>query len=379
MDRILVAGDEFGWGSAGILSGIVRSLQQRAPGISMVGMDTKISRRVLSSAGIECWVSTDGWTREKLQGWAYTEGVKHAVVVLNAELAKRLSQAGVYVIYVDTLAFIWGEHDPLPTGVPVYCAQRFGAATLPRFSPLNGLSTLRWVDGIVGDIPEPTVADSGRPLVALGGLQSPASYPGSVDAYASIVVESMLEALRKEGWESVDVAGNLGSVRHSTLERLREAYGASFLSLPREKFLERAARAPLLATSPGLTTLLEFGSLEKPTVVLPPQNLTHAWFSEQVAGMCGADAVVSWGDPDLNSGKLLKLQREKGEDAAVRLIYERIGARAKDPRAVSYLEGAAQSAIRAALADPTSMLAFVGNIGSSGADEIASIIIDSPA
>lgn len=379
MDRVLVAGDEFGWGSAGILSGIARSLRMRAPGITMLGLDTKISRRVLASAGIEYWTDTDGWTDQELQDWAADNDVQHAVVVLNADLASRLCRAGIYVVYVDTLAFIWGEHDPLPTGVPIYCAQKFGAAELPRHSRLTGLPALKWVDGIVGAIPEPTRADSGRPLIAVGGLQSPASYPGSVDAYISTAVEPMLCALRDDGWGPVDIAGNTGSARASTLERLREKYDVSFLTLPREEFLERATAAPLLATSPGLTTLLEFGSLAKPTIVLPPQNLTHTWFSERVASICGTETVLSWGDRTLDADVLLELQRCKGEDVAVRMIYETIVRSSEDSDAFAYLKAAARSAIHAATVNPTAMLPFVCSIGSSGADQVAEMVTSSPA
>ncbi|MET8756178.1 hydroxymethylcytosylglucuronate/cytosylglucuronate synthase, partial [Streptomyces sp. NPDC004667] len=166
-----------------------------------------------------------------------------------------------------------------------------------------------------------------RALISLGGLRA----PGLVDPrhYPSLVVPAALEALAAHGIEEVHIAGNLpgdlaGLLVDSCVAPPRTTAGP----LGHGAFLERLDACDVLLTSPGLTTLLEAGGLDVPTVCLPPQNLSQIFNGRYHSQALGARVRVPWPKDVLVEDEALAL-RSEGEDRALEHIYGAIGAAAQ--------------------------------------------------
>ncbi|MEV0522805.1 hydroxymethylcytosylglucuronate/cytosylglucuronate synthase [Streptomyces sp. NPDC050439] len=337
---VAVAGAEFGWGSSGKLSAVLAALRERsARPLRFVGLASGLGRPLLARHGVDRWYDLPvggpaGESADAVAKVVEAERIDAAVVVLDGPAAMALEAAGVPTVFVDSLPFLWTEGDlpELPLKVSVYCAQQ--SVELPQecLGVLASVRELRWVEAVIGappDLPAPRMSRPRpfrRALVNLGGLRA----PGLADwtRYPEIVVPAVLEALATYGVREAHVAGNLPA---DLAERLCAASGADLRvtagPLSHGEFLHRLAACDLLLTSPGLTTLLEAGSLSVPTVCLPPQNLSQIFNGRFHGRAVLADVRVVWPSSVFAESEVLA-HRAQGEDAALRVIYGGITAAA---------------------------------------------------
>ncbi|WP_347566639.1 hydroxymethylcytosylglucuronate/cytosylglucuronate synthase [Streptomyces griseocarneus] len=277
---------------------------------------------------------------------------------------------------------------PVDRGRPPLSAarrDRLLRPALPELPPecqgiLASIPRLRWVEAIVGTPPVPRAGGStGRPcrkvVVSLGGLRAPRLADWT--SYPRLVVPAVLEALAAHGVRDVRLTGNLSAglladfVGRSPLP-LRVTAGA----LPHAAFLAELAGCDALLTSPGLTTLLEAGSLGVPTLCLPPQNLSQIFNARFQRQAVGADVQVTWPADVLREDDVLAM-RAKGEDHALELIYEAIGraaARADAERVVAALSDRILAALRHT-AEPADWGALATAVGTGGAAQVADAVL----
>ncbi|GHG54077.1 hydroxymethylcytosylglucuronate/cytosylglucuronate synthase [Streptomyces griseocarneus] len=383
---VALSGAEFGWGSSGKLSAVLSALRERSPvPLRFVGLASGIGRLLLSQHPVERWYDlpeSGPAVQDMLEELVRTEGVKAAVVVLDGPVAGALEAAGVPTVFVDSLPFLWteGDRSALPLDATVYCAQRSVELPPECQEILASIPRLRWVEAIVGTPPVPRAGGgAGRPcrkvVVSLGGLRAPKLADWT--SYPRLVVPAVLEALAAHGVREVRLAGNLPAgllaefVGRAPLP-LRVTAGA----LPHGAFLAELAGCDALLASPGLTTLLEAGSLGVPTLCLPPQNLSQIFNGRFHSRAVDADVRVTWPEDVLREDEALAL-RAKGEDHALELIYEAIGqaaARTDADRVVAALSDRILAALRrtAAAAD---WGALATAVGTGGAAQVADAVL----
>lgn len=381
---LLIAGVEFGWGSAGKLAAVVGALHRRHGGnIRVVGMNSGLGRPVLSGHPIHAWIDVPPHDSAALARVVKEFGASAAVVVLDPGLAQRLEAVGCPVVYLDSLPFLWTDNDPVPALVSRYCAQL--CPSLPRSSwpSLRGIRSLHWVGGIVGHDPAPgpragagAPRTPGKAVVNFGGLHSPFRERGGDDAYLSLVVQPLLHALRAAGFHEVVVAGNIDV---TTLPADPGGAGGMRVGggrLPRAGFLRELRTAELVLTSPGRTTLLELAAFGQRAVVLPAQNMSQIVNADDVAAVVGPHAVVPWPAEVLDPAEVGRC-RPLGEEHVVALIYRSIAAAAARPGAVRAVLGRLfDAAIDAVQRAGTTMAPFAETTGTGGAEQVAGIVED---
>ncbi len=368
---IAVAGAEFGWGSAGKLAAILDELRERhGERVRFLGLNSTLGRPVLARAGVDDWVHAPAGNPEGLRVLLRAHRVAAAVIVLDAELAAEVEEAGCPVVYADSLPFLWTGHEPVPSRVHAYCAQLCPALPSHCWPTLRGIESLHWVGPITGL--RQTVAGEAKPgkaVVNVGGLRSPFSVAGD-EAYLDLVLTPALTALEKAGFDHVVVAGNLDPAGLS--RRLSESSTLSVSGgrLDRGDFLEELRTAELVLTSPGRTTLLELAALDQRAVVLPPQNISQTVNAQDVADLVEPGVVVRWPVGVLDPAELAA-RRELGEEEAVRYMYARFAATTPSDCATEIGE-ALSTAIR--LAQRIRMAPFSGSDGRDGAVQIADLV-----
>ncbi|MEV8477438.1 hydroxymethylcytosylglucuronate/cytosylglucuronate synthase [Streptomyces sp. NPDC051173] len=374
---VAVAGVEFGWGSSGKLSAVLSALRERSPSpLRFVGLASRLGRPVLAGHGIHRWYDLpDGGTVEDIVA---SERVRAAVVVLDGPAATALEGAGVPTVFVDSLPFMWSEGDrsTLPLDVTAYCAQQCLELPPECRDVLASVRALRWVEAVIGTPPVTGAADPSpdrpyrRALISLGGLRAPRLTDWS--AYPTVVVPAALGALAAHGVREAHVAGNLpadlaGQLIGRTNGELRVTAGA----LSHGEFLAGLADFDVLLASPGLTTLLEAGSLRVPTVCLPPQNLSQIFNGRFHSRAVDADVRVVWPKDVFCEDEALAL-RSRGEDEALDLIYGGIGSAGAD--AVASLQEGILTALLASR-KVTDWGALTAGVGAGGAAQVADALL----
>lgn len=388
--RILVSGVDFGWGSAGKLSSILEALCARAAA-TVIGLGTALGRPVLGDRAVTEWRYTDSADRTAVQALVKETKPDLALVVLDPALADALQDAGCPVVYVDSLPFLWTEHDPVPTGVSLYCAQRTLPLPPAAVGVLAGVRHLSWVPPIVPGAARTagerarqsaagtttaatvratagTVRDDGLAVVNVGGLHSP--FTGADDpSYLRLAVPPALDALAAIGVRRAVVTGN---VDPGTLPPAPAGMTVEARALGHGDFIELVAGAGHVLSSPGLTTILELAAMGRGAVLLPPQNLSQVLNGDLVAARCQDTLRVPWPAHMMSRAEITGWHRE-GEDHAVTQIRTRIAAAAAT--------AAGRARVAAALAAPLAQgLARAGDGTSSftpvaasydGADRVA--------
>lgn len=383
---VALSGAEFGWGSSGKLSAVLSALRARSPvPLRFVGLDSGLGRPLLAEHPVERWYdlpdSAPG-VAGVIEEVVRSHGVRAAVVVLDGPVAKALEAAGVPTVFVDSLPFLWTEGDrgALPLDATVYCAQR--CLELPPESQdvLASAAGLRWVEAVIGTSPVPRAGE--RPgrrcrkaVVSLGGLRAPRLADWS--CYPRVVVPAALEALAAHGVRDVCLAGNLpAGLLARFVEQAPMPLRVTAGALPHRAFLAELAGCDVLLASPGLTTLLEAGSLGVPVVCLPPQNLSQIFNGRSHGRAVGADVRVTWPEDVLREEEALAL-RVKGEDHALELIYEAIGkaaATTDEERVMAALTDGILAALRRA-AGPADWGALTEAVGTGGAAQVADAVL----
>ncbi|MGW7272536.1 hydroxymethylcytosylglucuronate/cytosylglucuronate synthase [Streptomyces sp. NPDC054864] len=387
---VAVAGAEFGWGSSGKLSAVLTALRERsARPLRFIGLASGLGRPLLTEHGVEHWYdlpaeASAGDRADAVAKVVEAERIEAAVVVLDGPAAVALEAAGVPTVFVDSLPFLWTEGDlpDLPLEVSVYCAQQCVELPQECIGVLGSVRDLRWVEAVIGAPPEVQRPRHSRPepfrraLVNLGGLRA----PGLTDwtRYPEIVLPAVLEALGAHGVREAHVAGNLPA---ELAERLRAAghagLGVTAGPLSHAEFLHRLADCDVLLTSPGLTTLLEAGSLAVPTVCLPPQNLSQIFNGRFHSSAVHGDVRTVW-PPEVFAEDEALARRSQGEDAALRVIYDGIAA-AAEPRNAPRFVTAVRERVLEALGRASSGAAWGGlaaQVGTRGAAQVADALLD---
>lgn len=383
---VAVSGAEFGWGSSGKLSAVLSALRRHTgTPLQFVGLASGLGRPLLAGQPVAPWYDLPGTGSElgaAVREIVRTHRVQAALVVLDGPVAAALAGAGVPTVFVDSLPFMWseGDRDALPLDATVYCAQQCLDLPPECRDVLASIPALRWVEAVIGT-PAAAVPDRAGPvppyrtaLISLGGLRSPhlADWTG----YPRTVVPAALEALAAHGVERAHLAGNLPA---GLTARLAEHAPASLVlttgALSHGEFLAALARCDVLLASPGLTTLLEAGRLQVPTVCLPPQNLSQIFNGRFHAQAVGAGVRVTWPEGVLREDDALAL-RAKGEEHALELVYGAIGAAAADGgRTAGALRDRLLDALRQSAA-VTDWGALTTAVGTGGAAQVADALLE---
>ncbi|QHC23300.1 hypothetical protein [Streptomyces sp. GS7] len=264
---------DFGWGSIGKLRLILDELD----GLDIL-MDNASNTAKLAAQVI------DGRHR-----FAHSPGAPAAALVINDPVAAdRIARSGTPVVYVDSLPYLWTTDLEVPAAATMYCAQHSPAGALPPTSPLRQWANVHWVEPIV---PPPRRRRGGAGVVlSVGGLHSHL-VGGASDAYLRAVVIPLVDALICAGHQIAAVCGNLPAWAHT---ELAATLPGSVRVGPSSAYEFEAAllQADALFTSPGSTTILQAASVDLPTALLPPQNLSQI-LNAEIFGVPGG-SVIAW-------------------------------------------------------------------------------------
>ncbi len=236
-------------------------------------------------------------------------------LVINDPLAaERMSSSGKFVIYVDSLPYLWTVPTEVPSDVGTYCAQRF-CGSLEKKSPLANRE-IEWVDHIVPSTPPRNRGGAGL-VISIGGFRSPLLTEDVQDAYIRAVILPVLRAARAQSMKVSHVCGGVPDRWVSLLES--ESFGAYVGQLATREFQDLLASTDCLFTSPGSTTLLEASASNVPTVVLPPQNVSQVLNADFFTGR-RPSYVYRWPDNVLDREEFERL-RGCGELVALEYIH----------------------------------------------------------
>lgn len=372
--RILVAAGEFGWGSVGKLRLVLDELTE----VDHVVVGSRLGRELLDA---HCRPRSDSGSRPaaaqhpeprtvaQAADLVSSTGARAALIVGEPDLARLLAEAGCPVVFLDSLPFLWTEHDSVAFDVDTYCAQR--CVPTPAWPVLRRIRRLIWVDSVVPKTANAVAAGRRDGVVVnVGGLHSP--FSGQVgDAYADAVVPAAIDAVLAEGLRLAAVCGNLSPDQVARIRR-RVPEDCHVGMLSPADFEAAVAASSLLITSPGSTTLLQANRCGTATIALPPQNLSQVINARWFAGAGDADdgiSAVRWPrsvlDPDV-----LEQRRLGGEEEAVRYLYAAISAAAGDAELANTLHASIRKAIAAAERIPASRRSL-DRLGHQGAAQVA--------
>lgn len=319
---VAATASSFGWGCAGKLDAILSALDQSTSermDVLMVGCPE--AQPVVAQPSIRRWIDWPS-SSTRLGTLMREESVAVALVVGDPLAQARFAETGVPTVFVDSLPYLWTSADDVAYSATSYCAQLCDSVPQPAWAVLRKIRRLTWVEAIL-----PTGSDGEhgrrrrlrRAVVNFGGLHAPLE-GASYDEYVQLVYGPTITALRDAGVEEVDVCGNVESIVDHSL-------GIAVQSGQRSQgeFHRLLLEADLLLTSPGLTTLLEASAMDLPTICLPPQNLSQIFNGSRFALAIGSDLRIEWPAHVLNMERV-ELERERGENAAVAVVYEAIRA-----------------------------------------------------
>lgn len=365
---IVACGVDFGWGSAGKLSAIMRSCRRTRPAQRFLILGTRLGRTVLSGESVEAWHADRPQDSCELRELLDCYDVAAGLVVLDPRAADVLETAGCPTVFVDSLPYLWTNADPLPFDVTAYCAQMCPVLPQPAWAPLRRIARLHWVEGINATVPS-RPRDRHLAVLNVGGLHSPTN-PSDNPNYLRLMLEPALRACEATGFHTVHLCGNC---RPSDLPSGDLSLTVRAGRLPHEDFLELLAKTGLLITSPGLTTLLEASAHQTPTVCLPAQNLSQIFNGDRFASAVDPKCRVGW-PPAILDRSEIEHARLAGEDAGLAVIDNALGH--LDPCAVHpWLLNQLIAAIR----QTTTVTRWDGlttATGTRGADQIAARLLD---
>ena len=261
--------------------------------------------------------------KEKIANFIKRYKINYAIVVLDVELATILMNLNVKVIFVDSLPFMWTQADIdeglLPLDATVYCAQKCCNLTNASKKVLAQVKNLIWINPIQSKIEKKY-----RPYkedyihINVGGLHSPI---GNGESYIKTVIIPLLKILKSE--KIIITCGT--NAKRSILDELKfeniDNRNIKVETLQQKDFISSINNAKLFLTSPGLTTIYETESLHKPTIILPPQNLSQFYNIEYAKKILDEYKTINWGTKKLNLDYLQSIL-SKGETYVVDKIYE---------------------------------------------------------
>lgn len=261
--------------------------------------------------------------KEKIANFIKKHKINYAVVVLDVELATILMNLNVKVIFVDSLPFMWTQADIdeglLPLDATVYCAQKCCNLTEASKKVLAQVKNLKWINPIQSKFEKKY-----RPYkeeyihINVGGLHSPI---GNGESYIKTVIIPLLKIFKSE--KIIITCGTTAKI--SILNELKnegiDSRNIKVETLQQKDFISSINNAKLFLTSPGLTTIYETESLHKPTIILPPQNLSQFYNIEYAKKILDEYKTINWDTQKLNLDYLQSIL-PKGETYVVDKIYE---------------------------------------------------------
>ena len=261
--------------------------------------------------------------KEKIAEFIKKHTINYAIVVLDVELATILMNLNVKVIFVDSLPFMWTQADIdeglLPLDATVYCVQKCCNLTDASKKVLAQVKNLKWINPIQSKLEKKY-----RPYkedyihINVGGLHSPI---GNGESYIKTVIIPLLKIFKSE--KIIITCGTNAKI--SILNELKnknvDSRNIKVETLRQRDFISSINNAKLFLTSPGLTTIYETESLHKPTIILPPQNLSQFYNIEYAKKILDKYKVINWSTQKLNLDYLQSIL-PKGETYVVDKIYE---------------------------------------------------------
>lgn len=367
---LLISTSDFGYGSSGKLDSILQALAPHDFGLVRLG--SADGGVILSVTPDFAYAATSD--PAALRDLARRHDVHAALVVGGAQTANVLEDAGIRVVFVDSLPFLWTDEDPVAHRATSYCAQSCIYVPDLAWRQLRRIERLRWVSGIVpsASTTEPARRDSGLAVVNLGGVGSPMQPPEASD-YASVVLPPVLAALARVGFREAIISGsdrarwNHASANVETLRVTRTCSSHG-------EFQMLLRRAGVLLTSPGLTTLLEAAAAETPTVVLPPQNVSQFLNARAVGYAAGRDVLIDWPSGTVSFDQVDEW-RERGELAALGRVYEAIAAARHSSEVGRALSESTERRVLRVAGDGRVLEPLRSAIGTAGAREVAEVVL----
>lgn len=299
---LLVAASDFGWGSLGKL----RLILDELPGIALASdRTTALAPTIHSVLG----------DRHRFADCAPNEA-DLGLVVNDPKIADGWTDAGLRVVYMDSLPYLWTVPEEIPRSVTVYCAQKSPASLAPG-SPLADRRDIVWVDPLV-----PRVARARNRsgiVINVGGLHSHLA-GDSTDAYLRLTVLPLARLLAGTGKHVRAVCGNLPDWAVAELGEVLPAGTQIGMQTP-FAFERTLAEAGSLITSPGSTTILQAAAMGLPVSLLPPQNLSQMLNAEHFSS--SATPACEWPISVIDRSEVDRL-RPEGEDIVLAYVYGQI-------------------------------------------------------
>lgn len=360
-----MSGVDFGWGSAGKISAIMDVIGEP---VNVVLLGTRLGRQVIAELPVT--IDFPDWPLDEisLPDLLAAHHIDAALIVLDPQLATAIQEAGIPVVYVDSLPFMWSSADIIPTTVYRYCAQLLPGQHRERTPALESIHNLAWVEPIIkkGEGNAPVRHREGVAVVNFGGLHSPVNLSGN-PTYLGLVLPPLLNALRKAGYRELHVVGNI--TRDDLYGRVLPEDIASVGPCTHEAFLDLVATAEVLVTSPGLTTVLEATQIGTRIVCLPAQNLSQLLNGDYFARTLVRDACVQWPNGVLDRAAVERARTKWGEEAALAVINSALSA-----TETSVVHRALSSSIQLALSSTTCSAPGLGS--TNGAQQVASHLVE---
>ena len=316
--NIIIGTNNFGLGPVGKVSSIVTGLSDE---YNFFACGNEFDLNIFNN-GIfkDTLFSKD---KEKISNFVEKYNIDYAIVVLDVELATILMNLNVKVIFVDSLPFMWTQADIdeglLPLDATVYCAQKCCNLTEASKKVLAQVKNLKWINPIQSKFEKKY-----RPYkeeyihINVGGLHSPI---GNGESYIKTVIIPLLKIFKSE--KIIITCGTTAKI--SILNELKnegiDSRNIKVETLQQKDFISSINNAKLFLTSPGLTTIYETESLHKPTIILPPQNLSQFYNIEYAKRILDEYKTINWDTQKLNLDYLQSIL-PKGETYVVDKIYE---------------------------------------------------------
>ena len=316
--NIIIGTNNFGLGPVGKVSSIVTGLSDE---YSFFACGNEFDLNIFKDGMFKDTLFSKD--KEKIANFIKKHKINYAIVVLDVELATILMNLNVKVIFVDSLPFMWTQADIdeglLPLDATVYCAQKCCNLTEASKKVLAQVKNLKWINPIQSKFEKKY-----RPYkeeyihINVGGLHSPI---GNGESYIKTVIIPLLKIFKSE--KIIITCGTTAKI--SILNELKnegiDSRNIKVETLQQKDFISSINNAKLFLTSPGLTTIYETESLHKPTIILPPQNLSQFYNIEYAKKILDEYKTINWDTQKLNLDYLQSIL-PKGETYVVDKIYE---------------------------------------------------------
>ena len=316
--NIIIGTNNFGLGPVGKVSSIVTGLSDE---YSFFACGNEFDLNIFKDGTVKDTLFSKD--KEKIANFIKKHKINYAIVVLDVELATILMDLNVKVIFVDSLPFMWTQADIdeglLPLDATVYCAQKCCNLTEASKKVLAQVKNLKWINPIQSKFEKKY-----RPYkeeyihINVGGLHSPI---GNGESYIKTVIIPLLKIFKSE--KIIITCGTTAKI--SILNELKnegiDSRNIKVETLQQKDFISSINNAKLFLTSPGLTTIYETESLHKPTIILPPQNLSQFYNIEYAKKILDEYKTINWDTQKLNLDYLQSIL-PKGETYVVDKIYE---------------------------------------------------------